>query len=86
MTICRCEEVLLSEIYSAIQNGAKTPRDIKLSTRAGMGICQGKTCRPIIEHIMSDQKPSPLVRDLKHRYPVRPVLFEELMSDEECKK
>ncbi|WP_407703043.1 (2Fe-2S)-binding protein [Virgibacillus tibetensis] len=51
--ICRCEEVMLSEIITSIKNGAITTKEIKLKTRAGMGICQGRTCRPLVDKIIS---------------------------------
>ncbi len=40
--ICRCEEVTLSEIEQAIDEGFITVNDVKRRTRAGMGALSGK--------------------------------------------
>ena len=42
--ICRCQEVTRQEILDAIEQGATTVDGVKRRTRAGMGLCQGKTC------------------------------------------
>lgn len=44
--ICRCEEITKGEIIQAIRDGATTVDGIKRMTRAGKGLCQGRTCRP----------------------------------------
>ena len=45
VTLCRCEEVRVSDIHSAIDElGAQDGRSAKLLTRAGMGLCQGRVC------------------------------------------
>lgn len=46
--VCRCEDVTLGEIRKAIRDGATTVDEIKRITRAGMGPCQGRTCRLLI--------------------------------------
>jgi len=51
--ICRCEEVKLGEIKKAILEGAITVEDVKRRTRAGMGLCQGKSCGRIIARLIS---------------------------------
>ena len=43
--VCRCEEVTVGDIKRAIKAGAHSIRDIKVRTNAGMGVCQGMTCR-----------------------------------------
>ena len=43
--ICRCEEITYGEIKQAIRDGATTLDGIKRVTRAGKGLCQGRTCR-----------------------------------------
>jgi len=52
--ICRCEEVTLDEIMDAIKRGARSIKEIKKLTRAGMGLCQGKTCHLIIARILAE--------------------------------
>ena len=51
--VCRCEDLTLADIRKAIAEGYKTIDEIKRVTRAGMGPCQGRTCRPIIAQEIS---------------------------------
>ena len=46
--ICRCEDVTREDILAAINDGCRTLEEIKRVTRAGMGPCQGRTCRNLI--------------------------------------
>jgi NAD(P)H-nitrite reductase large subunit len=73
--ICRCEEVRLSEIRSAIDKGARTVEEVKKLTRAGMGLCQSKTCFPLIASIIFKETGIPIDEILpsKQRFPSRPL-------------
>jgi NAD(P)H-nitrite reductase large subunit len=51
--ICRCEEIMESEVLAAIQAGARTLDDVKRRTRSGMGLCQGKTCQRMIARLLA---------------------------------
>ncbi len=42
--VCRCEEITLGEIHAAVADGARTPGEVKMLTRCGMGNCQGRMC------------------------------------------
>jgi len=42
--ICRCEDVRLSDIRTAVEAGAAETIAVKMWTRAGMGPCQGRVC------------------------------------------
>jgi len=46
--ICRCEDVTWRDIRKALDKGYTSLNEIKRITRAGMGRCQGKTCRRIL--------------------------------------
>lgn len=46
--VCRCEGVTLQEVRDLIAAGCHTVEEIKHLSRAGMGPCQGRTCRQII--------------------------------------
>ena len=73
--ICRCEEVTEAEIREAIRAGARSVVEIKRWTRAGMGICQGRPCRRLVECILADElklKPEE-IEPSSFRQPVRPV-------------
>lgn len=75
--ICRCEEVT----YSTLQETAKlhqcSARELKLRTRAGMGFCGGRTCRPILDRVIEDVIPNTTADaiPLKYQPPVRAVTF-----------
>ena len=52
--ICRCEEVTYQEINEACdQLGAINPRDAKLLTRCGMGMCQGRICGRSVSDLLN---------------------------------
>jgi len=53
--ICRCERVSAGEIRSAIRSGMRDINQIKALTRAGMGSCGSKTCRPMIWRIFQEE-------------------------------
>lgn len=55
VTICRCEEVTESEITEAIRSGARTITGVKRRTRAGMGLCQGRTCEELIRRLLAKE-------------------------------
>jgi len=46
--LCRCEEITLEEVRALIAKGFVTLDEIKRLSRAGMGPCQGRTCRQLI--------------------------------------
>ena len=53
--ICRCERVTEGEIRTAIKNGVRDINQLKALTRAGMGSCGSKTCRPMIQRIFEEE-------------------------------
>jgi bacterioferritin-associated ferredoxin len=73
--ICRCEEVTKEEIIQALQAGDASLEAIKKRTRAGMGYCQGKSCKRLIAKMLSDHLGKPVAQFLPGsiRYPVGPV-------------
>jgi len=78
--ICRCEEITLGEIKQAIREGARDVTGVKRRTRAGMGLCQGRTCEKLIQQILKKElknieKP---LEGAKDRPPVRPISFDTL--------
>lgn len=46
--ICRCEDITLEEIRSAIAEGYTSWDQLKRVLRVGMGPCGGKTCRLLV--------------------------------------
>lgn len=73
--ICRCEDLTLAEIRRAIADGSRTIDEVKRVTRAGMGPCQGRTCRLLIAQELSRHYGMPLEEVLMptFRPPVKPV-------------
>ena len=75
LIICRCQEVTKQDILDAIADGATTVDGVKRRTRAGMGLCQGKTCERLVAQIISRETGRPMSEILPAttRLPVRPV-------------
>jgi sarcosine oxidase subunit alpha len=53
--VCRCERITAGEIRAAIGKGFRDMNQIKAVTRAGMGACGSKTCRPMIWRIFKEE-------------------------------
>jgi len=74
--VCRCEEVTALEIRAAAADGCVTLKAVKDLTRAGMGLCQGRTCRALVTTLIAEEAgidpgsiPFPRIRP-----PIKPVL------------
>jgi NAD(P)H-nitrite reductase large subunit len=80
MIVCRCEEVTLGEIKQAIKEGARDVTGVKRRTRAGMGLCQGRSCEKLVQQILRQELNSSAeeISSSTPRYPVRPVTFGSL--------
>ena len=73
--ICRCEQITLAEIRTAISYGAQTVADVKNISRSGMGNCQGRTCESIVAAILAKET-GKTVEQVKYnniRPPVHPL-------------
>jgi NAD(P)H-nitrite reductase large subunit len=54
LIICRCQEISQGEIEEAIrQDDLRLMQEVKRITRAGMGLCQGKTCGHLVTGILA---------------------------------
>jgi len=83
--ICRCEEVTEEEIREVIRKfNLKTVDEVKRVTRAGMGLCQGRTCGSLMEKILSEETNKNVgeLLPLKKRPPVRPIKIKLLAKKE----
>jgi NAD(P)H-nitrite reductase large subunit len=80
ITVCRCEEVSLEEIKRAIAEGARDVTGVKRRSRAGMGLCQGRTCERLVQQILRSELGVPFeaAGASSARPPARPVPFGEL--------
>jgi len=73
--ICRCQEVSLAEVEQAIAEGFVSLNEIKRRTRAGMGLCQGRTCSKLVSRVIAQKAgvDPAAVAPASRRMPVRPV-------------
>lgn len=73
--ICRCEEVSLEDIQQTASQYHCSAREVKLRTRAGMGYCGGRTCRPAVDAVLEAVTGERAGHDipLKVQPPIRPV-------------
>jgi bacterioferritin-associated ferredoxin len=79
--ICRCEEITVADVENAVQQGARTFRDVKRMTRSGMGMCQGKVCQNIIVKMISELTGEPISAEMNQsnaRIPLQPLSTETL--------
>ncbi len=85
MLVCRCEEVTVSEIKKAIADGARDVTGVKRRTRAGMGLCQGRTCEKMVQAILRAElgETAEEISRNTSRPPVRPVTFGSLAGGED---
>jgi NADPH-dependent 2,4-dienoyl-CoA reductase/sulfur reductase-like enzyme len=59
--ICRCEEVTAAELRAGAEaTGSRGLRSLKLSTRAALGVCQGRMCGRSVEELL-DRTPGGLL-------------------------
>ena len=75
IVICRCEDITLEQIRACIAEGYQTIDEIKRVNRAGMGPCQGRTCRLLIAQELSRAYNIPLEEVLMptFRPPTKPI-------------
>jgi glycine/D-amino acid oxidase-like deaminating enzyme len=83
--VCRCEEITRAAVLAALgQTVAADPDEVKRISRAGMGICQGRGCRPILAGLVAARtgrafEDVPLAH---YRPPVRPIPMAALATEE----
>ena len=76
--ICRCEDVPLAPVTRAIATGASA-NAVKLATRCGMGLCQGRNCEPTLLRLLADAGRA-LDPGFTARFPARPVAIGDLID------
>ncbi|MDZ7759815.1 MAG: FAD-dependent oxidoreductase [Desulfovermiculus sp.] len=79
--ICRCEKVTLAEIKRGVEQGFTTPGALKMATRCGMGMCQGRTCLPIVSEMLAERFPDVPVQPPSVRMPVKAVSVDNMARD-----
>lgn len=78
--VCRCEEVTLDRVERALEEGCPSIGDLKRTTRAGMGPCQGRYCGPILSEVFAKTMGRTPDEDLRFapRMPVKPVAIADI--------
>jgi NAD(P)H-nitrite reductase large subunit len=78
--VCRCEEVSRGEIEDAVtQRDVSGMRSLKLTSRAGLGLCQGRICA----RTTADLAHQPAVQAGHHRPLAQPVRLKDLADIQE---
>jgi len=80
--ICRCEEVTLAALEPAIAASADLGA-VKALTRAGMGLCQARSCGRTISALIASRHDRPIatVATVTPRLPARPVAIAAVADD-----
>jgi NAD(P)H-nitrite reductase large subunit len=83
--ICRCEEIDEDTIREAIRDGCHDLDSIKRRTRAGMGMCQSKTCSIMIARLIREEtgKDMAQITPFTVRPPLRPIGATVICSQED---
>jgi D-hydroxyproline dehydrogenase subunit alpha len=83
--ICRCEDVTMGNIRRSMADGALTTGGIKRATRCGMGMCQGRTCGPVLNDLISLQAGfiGP-VSPFSARIPIKPIRMSSMLDGVEA--
>lgn len=83
--ICRCEEVDHGRLRSVLRDtGSRSLRSIKLSSRVGLGPCQGRICGRTVEQLVSGDGRGPVLDGVStDRRPIAvPIRLSELAAPE----
>jgi len=82
--ICRCEEITKKAIEDAIRMGCHDLDAVKRATRAGMGMCQSKSCTPVVSRMISQIAgvPASEVKPITKRAPLRPISASALADED----
>lgn len=77
--VCRCEEVTAGDIRAACA-GASGTDSVKIRTRAGMGMCQGRQCGYVVSQLLAKQigRQQFDLGFMSARPPLKPVSLGEL--------
>ena len=78
--VCRCEEITLAQIEAALADGRPPIGDLKRTTRAGMGPCQGRYCSPVLSQLLAQRQGRALDDGVRFapRMPIKPVAIADI--------
>jgi len=80
--VCRCENITYGQVRDIVDAGARVLNDLKMGTRCGMGLCQGRICGALLPPLLADQTDGRFDRTsmFTARPPVGPVSVSGLAS------
>jgi NADPH-dependent 2,4-dienoyl-CoA reductase/sulfur reductase-like enzyme len=80
--LCRCEDVTAGDVGGLLPYGSDL-RSIKMASRIGMGLCQGRVCGPVLAGFVGTllHQPDAVKGRLVARHPVRPMPLEAFLDD-----
>ncbi|WP_203333708.1 (2Fe-2S)-binding protein [Planococcus beigongshangi] len=83
--VCKCEEINIDEIETALKAGACQFDDIKRLTRCGMGPCQSKVCTNMVREIIAAYTGEPMehIEYPKNRMPIKITRLGVLVANQE---
>ena len=81
--VCPCEDVTVGQVVEGLRRGLGDVNAIKSATRAGMGLCQGRSCARQVLALVTRHLAKPMgeLPGFTPRPPVRPVPL-GLIADE----
>jgi thioredoxin reductase len=85
-TICRCEEIKLSEVLDGLETNPSHVGTLKRATRVGMGRCQGRYCGAVAARLVAEATGKPM-QDMSYfapRVPMKPVSIASILAVEEA--
>ena len=77
--LCRCEDVSFAAV-AAVLDEADAPNAVKLITRVGMGLCQGRSCEAALLRLLAARDGRAIAAGFTARFPIRPVRIGDLVS------
>jgi hydrogen cyanide synthase HcnB len=78
--VCRCENVTRGQVDEVLASGVQDITTVKMTTRAGMGDCQGKICSGYLYAYLRDKLQRQDVGQLRPRFPLALVTLGALLS------
>ena len=82
--VCRCEDVTAGDLRRRVAEGAGSMTQLKATTRAGMGRCQGRNCLITLATMVAEAQ-GVAIGELawpRVRPPARPILLGDLLHED----
>lgn len=83
-TLCKCEELSVGELRQALQDNPdlSTASGVKLLSRAGMGLCQGRYCHHALTRLLAQTRgvAEQQAAGFTSRFPAKPVTIAHLLD------